>query len=117
MNLSPVWAMEAKAKGIEAAHWSEIGPGNAADPVILAYAHRNGCVLVTNDLDFSAILAASGGASPSVVQLRGGDLSPDALGDSLFSALARCAGDLHAGAIVSVDRRTARVRSLPIAKP
>jgi len=43
----------------------------------MAYASVNGYVVLTHDLDFSAILAATQGEKPSVVQIRADDVSPD----------------------------------------
>jgi predicted nuclease of predicted toxin-antitoxin system len=62
MNLSPSWVDRLARHGFDAVHWSTIGAATAADHEILAWAHQHGSVLVTNDLDFSAILAA--GAVP-----------------------------------------------------
>jgi predicted nuclease of predicted toxin-antitoxin system len=115
MNLSPRWVTAAVAEGFDAIHWSSVGPAPAPDPVILAFARDNGFVVVTNDLDFSAILAASGGAAPSVVQVRGGDLAPETQGATIFAALRRCAEALRSGAVISVEGAAARVRRLPIA--
>jgi len=36
MNLSPSWARVLKEAGIEALHWSELGPANTPDPAIMA---------------------------------------------------------------------------------
>ena len=36
----------------------------------MAFAGANGCVVLTHDLDFGAILAATQGRKPSVVQIR-----------------------------------------------
>jgi predicted nuclease of predicted toxin-antitoxin system len=58
MNLSPSWVDRLARHGFDAVHWSTIGAATAADHEILAWAHQHGSVLVTNDLDFSAILAA-----------------------------------------------------------
>lgn len=38
MNLSPRWARFLGDAGIEARHWSELGPGNAPDVEIMAFA-------------------------------------------------------------------------------
>ena len=70
MNLSPGWVDRLARHGFEAVHWSTIGAATAPDAEILTWANEHAFVLITNDLDFSAILAASGGASPSVVQIR-----------------------------------------------
>ena len=66
MNLSPRWIERLARHGFEAVHWSTIGAATAPDVEILAWASEHQCVVLTNDLDFSAILAAA----PSVVQIR-----------------------------------------------
>ena len=79
MNLSPRWVDRLASHGFEAVHWSTIGAATAPDHEILAWAHQHGSVLVTNDLDFSAILAAGVAEGPSVVQIRTQDLLSDAV--------------------------------------
>ena len=68
MNLSPRWVAALETLGIPAVHWSQLGPTNAPDEALMAYAAENDWVVLTNDLDFGAILAASAGRSPSVIQ-------------------------------------------------
>jgi predicted nuclease of predicted toxin-antitoxin system len=51
------------------------------------WANEHRFVVVTNDLDFSSILAASAGATPSVVQIRSQDLLSDAAVSIVASAL------------------------------
>lgn len=114
MNLSPRWAEMLRQAGFEATHWSEIGAASAPDGEVLAHARAHGLVLVTHDLDFSAILAASGGAAPSVVQIRGADLQPELMGPRLVAALRQAQEALAAGAVLSIDAKRARVRALPL---
>lgn len=64
MNLSPRWVGVLSDAGIEAAHWSALGANNAPDSEIMAYARLNNYVVLTHDLDFSAILAATHGEKP-----------------------------------------------------
>lgn len=73
MNLSPKWTSFLERYGFAAVHWSHLGAPNASDPEIMVYAKANGFVLLTNDLDFGSILAATGGDAPSVVQIRADD--------------------------------------------
>jgi predicted nuclease of predicted toxin-antitoxin system len=89
MNLSPRWTGLLKDSGFEALHWSAVGRASAPDPEIMAYAAAHNYVVLTHDLDFSAILAATQGAKPSVVQIRSGDLSPAAVGRNVVLALRR----------------------------
>jgi predicted nuclease of predicted toxin-antitoxin system len=114
MNLSPRWAAFLRQAGFEASHWSEIGAAAAPDGEVLAHARANGLVLVTHDLDFSAILAASGGIAPSVVQIRGADLEPDTLGQRLVAALRKAEDAFASGAVLSIDVKRARLRALPL---
>jgi predicted nuclease of predicted toxin-antitoxin system len=85
MNLSPSWVDRLAHYGFEAVHWSAIGAPTAPDQEILAWGRDQGFVVITNDLDFSAILAATSGHAPSVVQIRMQDL----LSDSAVNAVAR----------------------------
>lgn len=80
MNLSPRWVSLLADAGMEAAHWSMLGARNAPDTEIMAFAKANGFVVLTQDLDFSAILAATHGEKPSVAQIRAEDVSPDVIG-------------------------------------
>jgi predicted nuclease of predicted toxin-antitoxin system len=114
MNLSPRWVNLLAAAGIEAAHWSEIGAANAPDSEIMAFAKANGYVVVTHDLDFSAILAATQGDKPSVVQIRSEDLSPDVIGGPVIDALRQMTLELEEGALLTVDPKRTRLRVLPL---
>jgi predicted nuclease of predicted toxin-antitoxin system len=70
MNLSPRWVSFLAASQIESVHWSFVGAATTPDSEIMAYARAHGYVVLTHDLDFSAILAATQGTKPSVVQIR-----------------------------------------------
>ena len=74
MNLSPSWARVLNEAGMEAIHWSDVGPATTPDPAIMAYATANGFVILTNDLDFGIALAIANREKPSVAQIRGEDL-------------------------------------------
>ncbi len=60
-------------------------------------------VVLTHDLDFSAMLAATQGTKPSVVQIRSDNLSPAVIGNPLIAALQQMAPELAAGALLTVD--------------
>jgi len=59
MNLSPELCARFSALGHEAVHWSSLGDYNAPDIAIMAHATANAFVVLTHDLDFGAILAAT----------------------------------------------------------
>jgi len=114
MNLSPRWISVLADAGIEAAHWSTLGADNAPDSQIMSYAHANDYVVLTHDLDFSAILAATHGEKPSVVQIRADDVSPDVIGKQVIIALRQMASELEEGALLTVDPNRTRLRVLPL---
>ena len=70
MNLSPRWVGFLADEGIIAAHWSDIGAKDAPDSEIMAYAKAEDYVVLTHDLDFGAILAATQGDKPSSCVMR-----------------------------------------------
>lgn len=114
MNLSPSWADRLVRHGFEAVHWSTIGAATAPDVEILAWANEHEFVLITNDLDFSAILAGGAVRGPSVIQLRTQDLLSDLAVRIVAKALQAHREDIKRGARLSIDEGGMRVRMLPL---
>ncbi len=114
MNLSPWWVDVLSEARFEAVHWSSVGPPDAPDSTIMSYAAAMDAIVLTHDLDFGAILAASGAATPSVVQIRADDISPGSIGDQIIRALHQMAEELERGALVTVEPKRARLRLLPL---
>jgi predicted nuclease of predicted toxin-antitoxin system len=80
MNLSPAWVPYLTACGWQTKHWYSIGSADAPDAEIMWWAKEQGYCVITHDLDFSAILAATRADGPSVSQIRAQNLS---YGDSI----------------------------------
>ncbi len=114
MNLTPHWVGFFVDQGFEAVHWSDVGPGDASDGMLMDWAAGHGFVVVTSDLDFGAILAASRQRYPSVVQIRSDLLTPEAIGAPVLAAIRQAESDLEGGALLSVDPSRGRLRILPI---
>jgi predicted nuclease of predicted toxin-antitoxin system len=114
MNLSPNWATVLNEAGIDAMHWSQLGPANTPDPAIMAYAAANGFVILTNDLDFGIALAIANKEKPSVVQIRGEDLRPASIANQVVPALRQMRTELEHGALLTIDSRRTRLRLLPL---
>jgi predicted nuclease of predicted toxin-antitoxin system len=113
MNLSPRWVQTLRAAGIDAIHWSDVGRTNAPDTEIMAYASNQGYVVLTQDLDFSTILASTADQKPSVVQIRSAEVSPELIGTQVVTALLQIADELESGALLTIDPNRTRVRLLP----
>ena len=106
--------MALNAAGIEAHHWSLLGDRNAPDSTIFEFARRNGAVVLTADLDFGTLLAGTRSGKPSVIQLRLPKVSLEKALESTLRTLTRFGAEIEAGAIVSIDAATTRVRILPL---
>jgi predicted nuclease of predicted toxin-antitoxin system len=87
MNLSPRWVDHLAGDGILAVHWAAVGKYDASDAEIMAFAILPDFIVLTHDLDFSAILTASHDHQPSVVQIRADDVSPDTIGGHVVAAV------------------------------
>ena len=115
MNLSPRWILYLADADIEAAHWTALGAHNAPDMEIMDFARANEYVVLTHDLDFGAILAATHRKKPSVVQIRAEDVSPEVIGAKVVAALMQMEAELGEGALLTVDTSRTRLRVLPLA--
>ena len=127
MNLSPRWVAALADAGLDATHLSNVGSASDPDVEIAAFASAEGMVVMTNDLDFGALLSTSGerGPSavrarsecgPSAVQLRASDLSPEAVGTMVVEALRQMEEEIDAGALVTIEPDRARLRLPPITR-
>jgi predicted nuclease of predicted toxin-antitoxin system len=114
MNLSPNWVGLFHDSGWEAVHWSALGKPAARDSEIMAFAAANNYVVVTHDLDFSAILAVTHGKKPSVIQIRSEDVSAEFIGMQTVAALRHMQTELEAGALLTIEAGRTRLRLLPI---
>ena len=108
MNLSPSWIERLARHGFEAVHWSTIGAATAPDVEILTWATEHHFVVITNDLDFSAILAAGAVDGPSVVQIRSQDLLSDVVVSIVAKALEAHREDIERGALLLCRTNGAR---------
>jgi predicted nuclease of predicted toxin-antitoxin system len=114
MNLSPRLATIFRENGYESVHWIDVGSHTACDRDILHWAHQNGWIIITNDLDFGAILALERRCLPSVIQIRRLELFPDTVFPILERVVKQFEHELERGAIIAVDEKRMRARLLPL---
>lgn len=114
MNISPLTVQALREAGWTATRVSRHLPVDASDQTILAYADRTNRVVCTQDLDFSALLAVEGRAQPSLITLRLSDTAPRIVTARLLDVLPGIMEELQQGAVVTIQDRTVRLRSLPI---
>ena len=114
MNLPPKLADILADKGISSVHWYAIGAPDASDEEIMSYAKDNDNVVVTHDLDFSAILSVTHGQKPSVIQIRVQNLNANEIAELIAMTVSQNSDTIGQGAIVSLDANRARMRVLPL---
>jgi len=114
MNISPETVNVLQEKGLDIIRVSQILPATSSDAEILELARRQNRVLVTQDLDFSALLALGGFDSPSLITVRMTVSDPEAVTEKLLKLLPEIQDVLSKGCAISVDDYSFRIRWLPI---
>jgi predicted nuclease of predicted toxin-antitoxin system len=113
-NMSRKWVHELTKQGHRADHWLDIGKRGAPDNVIMRKARAAKSIVLTCDLDFGDILAASGSGTPSVLQLRPGLMRPELLMQHVLEAIKKYGLLLQSGALITIDSKKSRARALPL---
>lgn len=114
MNISPLTVEDLKKLGWDIVRVPEIMDIKSKDIKILTYAREHNRVVITQDLDFSSLLALSGYEKPSVINLRVDNARPDYVTNRIIEIVNELEKELGEGIVVSVDEISARYRSLPI---
>lgn len=114
MPVSPKTVAFLHTLGFEAVRVAGLGMSTAADEEIAGYARENDYTILTEDLDYGAILAASEEIEPGVIILRVGNLTTDEINDRLREVLVPAVTSELPNAIVVVQRHHVRIRRLPI---
>jgi predicted nuclease of predicted toxin-antitoxin system len=114
-NCLPVsWAAFLQGLDHNARHWRELGPPNAPDTQIMAWAQQNNAVVLTHDLDVTQLLFQTNTAMPRVIQLRVDDVRPGSIGRKVAGVLAQYCEELLAGALITLKGSKTRLRILPL---
>ena len=114
MGISPKTVAHLRQKGFDAVHLHELGLDRLPDDKIMAKANIENYVVLTHDLDFAGLLAASRDAMPSVVIFRLRNMTPANVNVYIDLLIANHSDALTKGAIISVSDSLMRVRLLPI---
>jgi len=114
MNISPGTVDELRRRGWDVLRISDLLPANAADEIVLDKARSEGRVLISQDLDFSRLLALAGYRTPSLITVRMARPDPEMVAARLcevLPALDRLAAE---GWAVTIEDSRSRMRQLPI---
>ncbi len=102
MNISPKTVSALRQRGWDIFRVSELLPPTAPDQEILEFARREERVLVTQDLDFSALLALSGYTRPGLITLRLSVSDPETVTRRLLEVVPQVESALQQGAAVTI---------------
>lgn len=116
MPISRSTVVHLRDKGHDCSHLLDLGQERAKDTEIAELAIKEERILLTMDLDFASIVAASKLSSPSTIIFRLRDNKPNTVNTLLDMNLSKIAPDLEKGAIAIFERARVRVRALPISK-
>jgi predicted nuclease of predicted toxin-antitoxin system len=114
MNISPLTVEQLRARGWNISRVSEIMEKESSDIDILIYAQMQNKVVITQDLDFSTLLALRGYTKPSVINLRLENPRPDLVSARIIDVVSMMQKELEEGVVISVDETSARYKNLPI---
>jgi len=115
MGISPRTVGFLRKKGFDAVHLSEQGLYRMEDSAILNKAREEGRILLTHDLDFGEMMAASHAQLPSVIVFRLRNMRPENVNGYLEKILEEHEKRLKTGVFISVTEGRIRLRSFPMA--
>ena len=114
MGISPKTVVFLQSLGYDAVHLHDQGLDRLPDPDILEKTQREGRILLTHDLDFAELVAASGANLPSVIIFRLRNMDPQLVNNYLSRIISQHRDSLEQGAVISATEGQVRVRLLPI---
>jgi predicted nuclease of predicted toxin-antitoxin system len=114
VHISPLTVAALKAQGYDIVRSTDLLPATAADAEILELARVQGRVVLTQDLDFSMLVALSNYGLPSLITLRLSSVKPDLVTQKLLDVLPTVETELTEGAAVTINDDSLRIRKLPI---
>ncbi len=114
MGISPRIVDFLQHLGHQAVHLQQQGLHRLKDSEILEKARKEACILLTHDLDFGDLLAASGADLPSVVIFRLRNMRPEHVNRYLLKIISQYTKALENGSIITVTEGRIRMRDLPL---
>ena len=114
MGISPRTVAYLRDSGHDATHLNDQNLGRLPDSEILDKARSEERILLTHDLDFGELIAASAAHLPSVIIFRLRNMRPDSLNRYMTLILEEHEDLLDSGFIMSVTEGQIRSRTLPL---
>ena len=114
LHIAPRTVEFLRTLGHDVLRVTDLLPATASDEAIVERAEQDGRTILTQDLDFTSIIALSGRATPSLISLRLGSAKVESVNAALQRMLPALEHELEMGALVTVEDHRIRRRRLPL---
>ena len=114
MNISPQTITVLLQQGWDIIRINQVLPATASDEEILNFARGENRVIITQDLDFSMLVALGGYNQPSLITLRLSSSKLNIVNQKLLEILPLVKDQLQEGCAVTIEDNNVRIRQLPI---
>ncbi|MGH7218735.1 MAG: DUF5615 family PIN-like protein [Nitrospiraceae bacterium] len=114
LHIAPRTVQFLRQLGHDVARVSDLGPPTLPDAGIVSLAIHERRVVLTQDLDFSRLVALSGAREPSLISLRLSSSRIEHVNSILQHALSNLDTIVLDGVIITVEDNRIRVRHLPL---
>lgn len=114
LHISPRTVQHLRQLGYDVVRVPELLPATSTDAAVVQCARREGRSILTQDLDYSALIALAGETQPSLISLRLRTSRIEHVNEVLEKLLPSLNADLQAGTIITVSEHRIRRRRLPL---
>lgn len=114
VHISPLTVADLKAQGYDIVRTTDLLPPTASDAKILELARLENRIVVTQDLDFSMLIALGKYDQPSLITLRLSSAQPSLIAQKLLDILPQLKHELLEGVALTINDKSIRIRKLPI---
>ena len=115
-NMPPSFCGILQSLGYDAIHVYDVQLNQTPDSEIVIYAEINKYTIITNDLDFSRIIAVGNLSMPSVITFRMPQLNKVIFNQIMSLNLVDLSGPISDGSLITIDDKKIRIQALPIRK-
>ena len=115
LHIAPRTVQFLRSLGHDVLRVTDFLPATASDEIIVERAAQDHRIILTQDLDMTAIIALSRRQYPSLVTLRLSSVRIEFVNSILQRTLPVLEQDLQQGALVTIEDSRVRLRRLPLA--
>ena len=115
-NMPPSFCSILQDLGYEAIHVYDVNLNQTPDNEIVIFAQKHNYIIITNDLDFSRLIAVGNLAMPSIITFRMPQLNKTIFSEITTLNLADLIDALNEGSMITIDDKKIRIQTLPVKK-